>query len=279
MPILGGRGWGEGANEIMIIEWNHHLFSSDTVRYPWHAQATYIPQDTHTDPLSSYVQLMDARGVTHAVVVQPEPYGDDHSVVLNALVREPKRLRASSLFYPKDVDAPRKLEALIKREPRIVATRFHAHRGKEMYLDNFADAGVRALWAKAAELNLIIELHIGPNYAQGARQLIEAFPNTPVLIDHLCEPLYGTIWEYADVLALTELPNVTMKLSGLGHIAKDGPDYLSIARLTKLLANVFGPERVVWGGASPETIRKHLAHWSETNIVKVLGGNLAQLFA
>ncbi len=262
----------------MIIEWNHHLFSNDAVRYPWHPQATYIPQDTHADPLAHYLQSLDERGVTHAVVVQPEPYGDDHSVVLNALAREPNRLRASSLFYPKDPDAPRKLEALVKREPRIVATRFHAHRGKEMYLDSFGDANVRALWAKAAALNLIVELHIGPNYAEDARQLIAAFPDTPVLIDHLCEPLYGTIWEYADVLALAALPNVTMKLSGLGHIAQDAPGYLSIARLTRLLADAFGPDRIVWGGVSPETIRKHLAHWPETDMAKALGGNLARLF-
>ncbi len=202
----------------MMIEWNHHLFSSNTVRYPWHASATYVPQDTHPDPLAHYLHRMRDVGIHRAIVVQPEPYGDDHALVLDVLAREPNRLRASSLFYPKDPDAPRKLADLVAREPRIVATRFHAHRGKEMYLDSFGDAGVRALWAKAAELNLIVELHIGPNYADDVRTLIESLPNTPVLIDHLCEPGFGTAAEFANVLALTELPNVTMKLSGINHI-------------------------------------------------------------
>ena len=261
----------------MRIEWNHHLFSTDAARYPWHPHATYFPQDTHADPLAAYQSRMRTLGIDRAVIVQPEPYGDDHTLVLDALRHAPDTLRASSLFFPKDASAPRKLETLVRREPRIVAVRFHAHRSKEMYLDSFNDAGVRALWAKAAELGLIVELHIGPDYAADARALIEAFPNTPVLIDHLGEPAFGTIAEYADVLALAELPNVIMKLSGINHIADDAPLYLSVARLTRLVADAFGPTRVVWGGLTPDVIRAHLPHWAEADIANALGGNLTRL--
>ncbi len=261
----------------MIVEWNHHLFSSDTARYPWHPRATYIPHETHDNPLAAYLQRMRDEGIDRAVIVQPEPYGDDHALVLDALAREPDRLRASSLFYPKDEDAPRKLEALVKREPRIVATRFHAHRGKEIYLDSFGDVGVKALWAKAAELGLIVELHIGPNYAAQTRDLIAAFPETPVLIDHLGEPAYGTIPEYADVLALADFPNVVMKLSGLDHIVGDAPLYLSVQRFIRQVADAFGPTHLVWGGGSPAWVRAHLSDWLEADIARVLGGNLVRL--
>lgn len=261
----------------MIIEWIHHLFSSDAQRYPWHPRATYIPQNTHADPLANCLQRMAALGIDRAVVVQPEPYGDDHSLVLDALRREPDRLRATSLFYPSDPAAPAKLEALLRQEPRIVATRFHAHRGKEMYLRSFNDAGVRALWSKAAELDLIVELHIGPNYANDARRLIEAFPSTPVLIDHLGEPQFGTIPEFADVLALAELPNVTMKLSGIKYVADDAPMYMSAARFIRQLADVFGPDRLAWSGEPPAAIRAQLSHWPQADVDKVLGGNVQRL--
>lgn len=261
----------------MIVEWNHHLFSSDTARYPWHPRATYVPHQTHADPLADYLRSMHERGVDRAVIVQPEPYGDDHALVLDALAREPDRLRATSLFYPQDADAPRKLEALVQREPRIVATRFHAHRGKEMYLDSFADAGVRALWERAARLGLIVELHIGPNYAGQVRELIAAFPDTPVLIDHLGEPAYGSIPEYADVLALADFPNVIMKLSGIDHIADDPPAYRSVGRFIRQVADAFGPARLAWGGDSPAMMRAHLADWPDADVARVLGGNLARL--
>jgi predicted TIM-barrel fold metal-dependent hydrolase len=261
----------------MIIEWIHHLFSSDTQRYPWHPRATYIPQGTHADPLAHYMKQMQANGIDRAVLVQPEPYGDDHSLVLDALKREPDRLRATSLFYPDDPDAPGKLEALVKLEPRIVATRFHAHRGKENYLRSFNDAGARALWGKAAELGLIVELHIGPNYAEDARRLIEAYPETPVMIDHLGEPQFGEIAEFADMLALAELPNVIMKLSCIEYVANDAPMFMSVARFTRQLADTFGPARLAWGGELPAVIRAHLSHWPAADVDRVLGGNLQHL--
>lgn len=261
----------------MIIEWIHHLFSSDTQRYPCHKRATYIPQNTHADPLTHYLQHMQANGIDRAVLVQPEPYGDDHSLVLDALRRDPNRFRATSLFYPDDPDAPAKLESLLKQEPRIIATRFHAHRGKTNYFANFDDAGVCALWAKAAALGLIVELHIGPNFAEDARHLIEAYPDTPVLIDHLGEPQFGTISEFANVLALAELPNVFMKLSGIEYIAPDAPMFLSVARFMRQIADAFGADRLVWGGEPPAVIRAHLSHWPQAGVDKVLGGNLQRL--
>ncbi len=155
--------------------------------------------------------------------------------MLDCLQREPDRLRATALFYPKDPNAPQKLTALVQQEPHIVALRFHAHRGKEFYLDSFQDENVRTLWKTAGELGLLIELHIGPNYAAQAGAVIRTYPDFPVLIDHLGEPTMGNAVEYADVLALAQFDNVYMKLSGLDYIAKDGPLYP--AR---------GPSRVGW---------------------------------
>jgi len=263
----------------MIIEWNHHLFSADTERHPWHPHAVYIPDPgmRHADPLANYLARMDSVGIDRAVVVQPEPYGDDHSVVLAALSAQPERLRAAALFYPRDPHATRKLAELVALQPRIVAVRFHAHRGKEQYLDSFADTGVRALWETAARLGIVVELHIGGNYVAQSRALIAAYPETPVLIDHLCEPCFSQMHEAADVLALAELPNVTMKLSGVAHIAGDGPLFLSARRYVRLLAGAFGPDRLAWGGETPAWVRAHLDDWPPADLDKVLGGNVRRL--
>ena len=114
----------------MIVEWNAHIFSPDTQRYPLHPKATYRPDvSVHPpDPLAAYLQRLDDEGIDRAVVVHPEPYGDDHRLILECLEREPERLRGTSLFYPRDPDAPQKLAALVAREPKIIATRFHAYR-------------------------------------------------------------------------------------------------------------------------------------------------------
>jgi predicted TIM-barrel fold metal-dependent hydrolase len=263
----------------MIIEWNVHLFSSDTERYPFHPQAAYVPgaESLSADPLADYLAHMEQEGIGRAVVVHPEPYGDDHRLVLDALAREPERLRGTSLFYPKDPDAPRKLRDLVAQEPKIISTRFHAHRGKSVYLDSFADPGVVAIWETAADLGLIVELHIGPDYARQAADLIQAHPQTLVLIDHLAEPHMGNAVEFADVLDLARFDNVYMKLSGLNHFAQDAPLYLSALPFTRWVADAFGPARMVWGSGTPKIVDAHLAHFSEAERERVKGGNLLDL--
>ncbi len=262
-----------------IIEWNAHIFSPDTQQYPFHPQATYQPDvsEQPADTLAAYLQRLDDEGIDRAVIVQPEPYGDDHALVLDCLKREPERLKGTSLFYPRDSEAPQKLAALVKREPRIVATRFHAHRGKETYLDSFADAGVRALWKQAVDLGLIVELHIGPNYAVQAGEAIKAFPGCKVLIDHLAEPHMGTGVEFASVLELARFPHVYMKLSGLGHFAEDAPRYESAKSFTRRVIEAFGPDRMVWGGGTPGIVDAHMKGYAEADIARVKGGNLRRL--
>lgn len=263
----------------MTIEWNTHIFSPDLDRYPFHKDAAYRPDVSRApaDPLGAYLERMEREGIDRAVLVHPEPYGDDHRLILECLQREPERLRGTCLFYPKDLEAPRKMAELVAREPRIIAARFHAHRGKEMYLDRFDDPGVRALWEKALELDLVIELHIGPNYAASVADVLHAYPESTVLIDHLAEPHMGTAVEYAHVLELAAVDQVYMKLSGLNHFSDDSPLYLSARPFTRRVIQAFGPDRMVWGSGSPKIVDAHMEKYPEADRRKVKGDNLAAL--
>ena len=263
----------------MIIEWNAHMFSSDTRRYPFHPNAAYTPDASRLseDPLADYFTRMEEEGIDRAVLVHPEPYGDDHRLVLGCIARDSERLRITSLLYPKDPDAPQKLRDLVAQEPKVVATRFHAHRGKTQYLDRFSDPGVRALWEAGGELGLVIELHIGPDYAAQAGEAIQDYPDFPVLIDHLAEPKSGNAVEFANVLDLAQYDNVYMKLSGLNHFSDDAPLYLEARPFTRRVVDAFGADRMVWGSGTPKIVDAHLDHLSEADRAQVKGGNLARL--
>lgn len=265
----------------MIIEWNVHIFHADTARYPFHPKAVYTPDPTKfsANPLDEYIAHMAAEGIDRAILVHPEPYGDDHRLVLDCLEREPERFVGTSLFYPRDPAAPDKLTALVERQPKIISTRFHAHRGKSAYFEHFSEPGVIALWQRAAELGLVVELHIGPNFGVEVVPLIERFPDTPVLIDHLAEPHMGNAVEFAEILALARFDNVYMKLSGLNHFAEDGPLYLSAQNFTRIVADAFGPDHMVWGSGTPAIVDAHLAHWSDVERAKVKGENLTALLS
>ena len=265
--------------KIMIIEWNTHLFSRDVESYPLHPRAAYRPrmEEKPADPLSEYLERMQTESIDRAVVVQPEPYGDDHRLILECLEREPDKLWGTSLFYPDDADAPDKLADLVAAQPRIVSTRFHAHRGKTMYLDSFAATGVRRLWQRAVDLGLIVELHIGPDYAVQVAEVLRDLPESTVLIDHLAEPHKGNAVEYAQVLELAAFPRVYMKLSGLNHFATDAPLYTSARAFTRIVINAFGPQRMVWGSGTPAIVDAHMEDYDTPARNRVKGGNLALL--
>jgi predicted TIM-barrel fold metal-dependent hydrolase len=275
------KGWAQMSSpaQVPVIEWNAHIFSPNTSAYPFHPRRTYTPDVSGrpADPLAAYIEGMEERGIDRAVIVHPEPYGDDHRLIADCLNREPRLLRGTSLFYPKDPEAPQKLEALVREAPHMVATRFHAHRGKEDYLDSFDDPGVRALWKKAVDLGQIVELHIGPNYAAQAAKLIREFPGSKVLIDHLAEPHMGTPVEFADVLDLAQYPDVYMKLSGLNHFAEDAPYYESARSFTSRVISEFGPDRMVWGSGVPEIVDVHMPNYTAADRAKVKGGNIQRL--
>lgn len=263
----------------MIVEWNKHIFHPDQTRYPFHPQAAYqpkIPADVN-DPLAEYMAHMDAEGIERAVLVHPEPYGDDHRLILECLEREPERFLGTSLFYPKDPEAPQKLADLVAAHPQVISTRFHAHRGKESYLDSFDDDLVRNLWGKAVELGLIIELHIGPDYAAQVARVMRDVPDSTVLIDHLAEPHTGNAVEFAHALDLALYDQVYMKLSGLNHFARDEPLYSSARPFTRRVIEAFGPDRLVWGSGTPGIVDAHMEQYSEADRAKVKGGNLVRL--
>jgi predicted TIM-barrel fold metal-dependent hydrolase len=264
-----------------VIEWNMHMFSSNVAKFPFSPRGTYKPDAARlsADPLVDYQAHMKAFGIDRALFVHPEPYGDDHSLVLDCLARtSPSQFKATSMFFPKDNDAPAKLEALVKQHPRICSTRFHLHRGNTHYFASFTEPGVRALWKKAVDLNLVVELDLGPNYARNAGSAIAAFPGCKVLIDHMCNPKTGMIWEYGDVLDLAKYPNVYMKMSSLGYMApQDGPDYPSLIPYTSRVIKEFGADRMVWSGDSPHIADVHMKGYSAADVAKVKGGNLQKL--
>lgn len=119
----------------MIIEWSEHLFSYWRDWYPFSLQAPYLPDAGSLSryPVQEYLRSLDNRQIDQAIIIQPEPYGDDHRLVLYALAFEQVRLKAACFFLPSDPQAVEKLECLVHAESRFVALRFHAFRGRTPY--------------------------------------------------------------------------------------------------------------------------------------------------
>jgi len=138
----------------------------------------------------------------------------------------------------------------MRQQPLFIATRFHPLGGKDLGPDSSLDPGVQAIWKKALELGLIIELHMDSTYAHPVANMLRQYPESTVVVDHL---------------------------AGLNHFARDEPHYLSARPFTRRVIAEFGPDQLVWGSDTPGIVDAHMPEFSEQDRLKVKGGNLVRL--
>jgi len=230
-----------------LVDTHVHLFSSDQKRFPFHPNASYKPKPA---PLEDYLRFVNARKISHTVIVHPEPYQDDHSYLEYCFANEPFPgfFKGTCLFDPILPDTPARMEALMKRNPnRIVGLRIHQMRkpGEPATTTgpirdrDMSHPAMKAAWKKAHDLGLAIQMHFIPYYAPQIAALAAQFPQMPVVLDHLGRGWQGTPEQWKGVLKLAKFPKVIMKYSSVDEAAKP---------LVKEAYQAFGPERMIWGG-------------------------------
>ena len=276
-----------------LIDTHVHLF--DPTRFPYAPLATYQPP---AQPLEPYVEFVRKAGISHTIIVHPEPYQDDHRYLEYCFQNEPAKgfFKGTCLFDPVAPDTPGRMEALVKKLPgRIVALRIHenhkpgtppttsgAIRDRDM-----KSPAMLETWRKTSALGLAIQMHFIPFYAPQIGALAEKFPQMPVILDHLARAGQGTPAEYDGVLKLARLPRVYMKFSAVEYSSKAGYPYRDVQPLVRRTFDAFGPDRMIWGGLgmnmgafekNKTMFEEMFAFASAADRAKIKGQNAAQLF-
>jgi len=272
------------AGSPATVETHVHLFDPD--RVPYAPDAPYRPAKY---PLEAHLQLVEAAGLAHSVIVHPEPYQDDHRYLEYCLAHEPRAgyFKGVCLFDPLRGDTPRRLSGLLERWPkRIVAMRIHETKmtpeaAGPIRNRDMNDPRMSACWQALAAMGVGIQMHCIPGQAANIRRLAEKVPDTTVILDHMGRPGDGTAEEYDEVLRLAELPRVILKYSGWNMYKGD------LNRLTRRIYDTFGPHRMIWGmlGTTIAEYRTQSARFEEllafasaADRANIAGGNAMRLF-
>ena len=267
---------------VPVIDAHLHCFAGRSdPKFPYHAEAPYTPDAATPEHL---LHCMAGAAVDYAVVVHPEPYGEDHSYLEHCLKIGKGRLKGTALFFAERDGAAKRLAALAKALP-LVAARVHAY--CEDRLPPFGKPELRSYWKAIGDAGLAVQLHFEPRWAEGFESLIREFKDVRVFVDHLGRPFQGLKKEHARVLAWSKLPNVVMKLSAVPN--RGTYPHRDPQPVVKQLTEAFGADRLMFGGgfgptATPASYRAErdrvsalLAHLSETDRAKILGGTAAKL--
>lgn len=260
----------------MIVDSHFHAWTEDC---PLVAERGYKPLAAKS--IDTCLEIHDAHGVTHGVLVQPSFLGFDNSYILDCLRQHPDRLRASVVVGP-DLDEPL-LEEM--DELGVVGLRLNLISTKTVL--NHQTHHIFPLYEWAAAHNWHVEVFAdGAMWADVAARLLPF--GVTIVVDHFGMPNAamdpGDIGHKA-ILKAAESGQVWAKFSGFYR-----PDVPNLGLYAARLLEVCGPDRIVWASDFPwtghETLHRfqttldNLSKWVEDPDLRaqIMGENAANLF-
>ena len=230
---------------MVTIDAQVHAYERDHPGRPW-AAVLHGPPEVTGDQM---VAAMDEVGVDGALLVSPfTMYQYDASYALDVYARHPTRFR---LIKPVDPSDPAVADTIAgwAATTGAVAIRIMLNRGTA----DPADRGLNHVLATAARHSLPVNLSCWGRLDQ-VEQLAARNPNTTLVVDHLglqqpFEPPApaNPFGDLPSVLALAELPNVRIKISGACTLSHQPFPYNYIWDPLARIFDAFGLNRCMWG--------------------------------
>lgn len=221
-----------------------HVWTPDTAHYPLAAgytkadmtPASFTPQELfkHSKPA----------GVTRVNLIQMSYYGFDNSYMLDTIKLYPDVFVGTAVIDPgaEPVKRMRDLAPKGVRAFRILPKLTKAEKWLE-------PEGYAAMFAEGAKANQAMSCLINPPDLAELDRMCTKFPDTPVVIDHLCRiGASGTVGE-DDVTALCAMAKhkrVTVKVGAFYALGAKKPPYADLVPLAKAVIKAFGVKRCMW---------------------------------
>ena len=229
----------------MTIDVQVHAYERDHPGRPWAAVIHGSPEATG----DQMVAAMDEVGVDGALLVSPFTlYRYDASYALDVYAKHPTRFRLIKPVDPSDPAVADTIAGWAATEG-TVAIRIMLNRGTA----DPADPVLNHVLATAARHSLPVNLSCWGRLDQ-VKQMAARNPNTTLVIDHLglqqpFEPPApaNPFGDLPSALALAELPNVSIKISGACTLSHQPFPYNDIWDPLARIFDAFGLNRCMWG--------------------------------
>ena len=283
----------------MLIDTHAHVVADDEKRYPlrpfglrdadasqqraagWHHEARL------TTP--GLLAAMDAAGVDRALLVQAmSAYGYDNSYAADSAALHPDRFASVGIVDPDAADPAAQLAYWVE-ERGVRGARLFGWTGSAAIGPD--DPRLVPLWESARKLSVPVVLFVLPELLPNVGRALARFSDLPVALDHCGFPNEsdGSPFDRAsELLALATAPNLHLKITSrvLEPIERSGRDP---QEWVELLAEHFGPERLMWGSDFPAThtrdyaayadlARRSVRAFSESERERILSGTALALW-
>ncbi len=249
-----------GEMDGRIIDAHIHVWSADRERYPlapgFEDADLWIPSYEVGDHLAMGAGL----GVGRINFVQMTWYGTDHSYILDLIAESSGRFVGTGIVPAVtdiDVGSPGRTMAALA-QGGIYAFRVRGGSARpsllpanRRWLDH---PGYHEMFEAGARRNLAISFLMDPVDIPEVDRMCELYPDTPVIVDHLCRIGIDGMFREEDISALCGLAKrrgVMVKIGPFNHLGSKVKPYTDVLPFVERVMGAFGPERCMWESDSP----------------------------
>jgi predicted TIM-barrel fold metal-dependent hydrolase len=236
------------------IDAHVHVWTDDLKTY--HLAPGYEPDDMKPARFLPEEALAHAQpcGVDRIVLVQMSYYGSDNAYLLDVMEEYEGTFAGISIVDPNDPQPDEEMRQLAAYGVR--GFRVYPRGGPvATWLDS---EGYERMFQAGTDLRLALCPLISPDALPALSRRCAQFPQTPVIIDHLCRIGAGrpiVEEEVARLCAMAEHPSVMVKLSAFYALGNKTPPYDDMADLIRKVYEAFGPQRLMWASDSPYQVQ------------------------
>jgi len=225
------------------IDCHAHVF--DPLNFPYGDNIAYKPSGQEIGTAAQLQQVMNAYGVKHALLVQPNSgYGGDNSCLLNAIANSAGRFKGMAIVdLNADVAALKELRAHGILGVAINPT-FH---GNAYYRQ------AEGMMKRLADLDMLFNLQVENDQLLMFAPWIERIP-VRVLVDHLGRPTIPRGLDqpaFAALLRLARTGRVTVKMSGYTKFSKTSYPFEDCWPFVRAVVDAFSLDHCVWASDWP----------------------------
>jgi predicted TIM-barrel fold metal-dependent hydrolase len=224
---------------MLIVDSQIHIWAQGTPN-PAHRQvSSYSAEEVLRD--------MDAAGVDAAVIHPPGWDPNSNQVAIEAARKYPNRLAILGHF-PLDKPESRALVDTWKQQPGMLGLRFTFMQPHQRSWPT--DGTMDWLWPAAAKAGLPVGLAAGA-FLPALAGIAMRHPGVKLIIDHMGRPAGSkddaAFANLAELLTLSQYPNIAVKLSGAPGNSSHPYPYKNIHAYIRQIFDAFGPRRCFWG--------------------------------
>ncbi|MGE3315100.1 MAG: amidohydrolase [Planctomycetaceae bacterium] len=233
-----------------FIDAHSHIWTPDTVKYPLAAGFRLADMAPPSFTAEELLKEANPVGVDRVVLIQMSFYGFDNSYMLDSICKYPGKFSGVAVI---DQDA-KNPSAEMTRLKKLGVRGFRIYPKGRPVTDWLGSDGLHNMFATGAKENLAMCCLIDTNALPSLDRMCRDFPDTPVVIDHLCRIGTSGRIEPKDVKALCDMArhkNVTVKVSAFYALGAKKAPYHDLRPMIKQVLDAFGRERLMWATDCP----------------------------